>query len=92
MNSAWPGGTIQRFYSALEQRNYSQAYDLLSDKIEALRKKANRLHAGAERDELLHRIEQDEVALRVIEWVTSPGRLSPPSDLIPVKRHRLRRK
>lgn len=29
-----PGGTIQRFYSALEQRNYSQAYDLLSDKME----------------------------------------------------------
>src|SRR5690349_25022323 len=29
-----PGGTIQRFYSALEQRNYNQAYDLLSDKME----------------------------------------------------------
>ena len=29
-----PGGTVQRFFSALEQRNYSQAYDLLSDHME----------------------------------------------------------
>lgn len=66
--------------------------DLLGDKIRALREKAGRLRAGAEREELLNRIEKDEVALRVIEWVTSAGRLLPPSDLIPMKRHRLRRK
>lgn len=29
-----PSGTIQRFYSALEQRNYNQAYSLLSDNME----------------------------------------------------------
>jgi hypothetical protein len=29
-----PSGTIQRFFSALEQRNYNQAYDLLSDHME----------------------------------------------------------
>jgi len=66
--------------------------DRLNDQINALRAKADRLPAGSERDEVLHRIEQDEVALAVIQWVTSSGHLLPPSDLIPMKRHRLRRK
>jgi hypothetical protein len=69
----------------------SQA-DRLSDQIEAMREKAGRLPAGPEGDELLRRVEQDEVVLRVIQWVTSSGHLPPPSGLIPVKRHQLRRK
>jgi hypothetical protein len=69
----------------------SQA-DRLSDQIEAMREKAGRLPAGPERDELLRRVEQDEVVLRVIQWVTSSGQLPPPSDLIAMTRHRLRRK
>jgi hypothetical protein len=64
----------------------------LSDQISALRDKARQLPAGPERDELLHRAKQDEIALRVIRWVTSSGQLPPPSDLIPMTRHRLRRK
>jgi hypothetical protein len=66
--------------------------DRLSDQISALREKARQLPAGSERDELLYRAKQDEIALRVIQWVTSSGHLPPPSDLIPVTRHRLRRK
>jgi hypothetical protein len=66
----------------------SQA-DRLNDQIKALREKADRLPAGYERDALLNRVEQDEVALRVVQWVTS-GHLLPPSDLIAMKRHRLR--
>jgi hypothetical protein len=66
--------------------------DRLSDQIKANREKAGRLPAGPERDELLRKVEQDEVALRLIQWVTSSGHLPPPSGLIPVKRHPLGRK
>jgi hypothetical protein len=66
--------------------------DRLSDQIKAIRERAGRLPAGPERDELLRRAEQDEVALRVIQWVTSSGHLPPPSDFIPIARHRLHRK
>jgi hypothetical protein len=64
----------------------------LREKITALREKAQQLPAGAERNELLKRAEQEEIALRVIQWIASPGELAPPSDLIPVTRHRLQRK
>ena len=40
---------------------------------------------------LLSQAEQDEVAVRVIQWITSSGHVAPPSDLLPVKRHPLRR-
>jgi hypothetical protein len=66
--------------------------DRLSDQIGALREKARQLAAGPERDELLRRAEQDEIALRVIQWIASSGELPPPSDLVPMTRHRLRRK
>jgi len=56
------------------------------------REKARGLSAGDERDELLRKVQQDEIALRLIEWVTSPGQLPPPEDLVPIRTHRLRRK
>jgi hypothetical protein len=61
----------------------------LSDRIKAARDEAARLPAGPEKDALLGQAEPDEVALRVM---TSSGHLAPPSDLLPVKRHPLRRK
>jgi hypothetical protein len=64
----------------------------LSDRIKAARDKAARLPAGPDKDDLLSQAKQDEVALRVIQWMTSSGHVAPPSDLLPVKRHRLRRK
>lgn len=64
----------------------------LSDRIKAARAEAARLPAGPEKDVLLRQFEQDEVALRVIQWVTSSGHLAPPSDVVPVKWHPLRRK
>jgi hypothetical protein len=69
----------------------SQA-DRLSEQIRVSREKAGQLPAGSDRDELLRKIEQDEAALRVIQWVTSSDHLPPPLDLIPMKRHKLRRK
>lgn len=68
----------------------SQA-DRLRDRIEAFREVARLTPAGPERDLLLRRAEQDEIALRVIEWATAPGQREPPADLIPVTRHKLRR-
>jgi len=64
----------------------------LSDRIKAARAEAARLPVGPEKDDLLRQIERDVVALRVIQWVTSSGQLTPPSDVLPVKRHTLRRK
>jgi hypothetical protein len=63
-----------------------------SDRIKAARDEAARLPAGPEKDALLGQAEQDEVALRVLQWMTSSGHLAQPSDLLPVKRHPLRRK
>ena len=68
----------------------SQA-DRLSEQIRVSREKAGQFPAGSDRDELLYQIEQDEAALRVIQWVTSSDQ-PPPSDLFPMKRHRLRPK
>jgi hypothetical protein len=39
---------------------------------------------------LLRSVEHDEIALRIIQWLTSSGHLPPPSGVIPIKRHRLR--
>jgi hypothetical protein len=64
----------------------------LSDRIKAARDEAAGLPAGPEKDALLGQAEQDEVALRVIQWMTSSEHVAPPADLLPVKRHSLRRK
>jgi len=64
----------------------------LSDRIKATRAEAVRLPAGPEKDNLLRQVEHDEVALRVIQWVTSSGHVAPPSDVLPMERYPLRRK
>jgi hypothetical protein len=66
--------------------------DRLRDQIKRLRDKANVLPAGEERDILLRQAEQDEIALRLLEWINSPGQLPPPENLVPMRRHRLRPK
>ena len=76
-------------YSILNKASH---IDRLSDQIKGLREKAKGLPAGDERDALLRKAEQDEIALRLIEWITSPGQVPPPEDLIPIRRHRLRPK
>src|SRR5947208_597279 len=68
-----------RQYSTLSKASH---VDRLSDQIRRLREKAGGLPAGAERDALLRKAEQDEIALRLIEWITSPGQLAPPEDLV----------
>jgi hypothetical protein len=76
-------------YSSLTRVSHA---DRLRDQIRRLRDRASRLGPGHERDELLHRADQDEIALRLIEWVISANQFPPPEDLIPIRKHRLRRK
>ena len=66
--------------------------DRLRDQIRGRRDKANELPAGEQRDILLRQAAQDEIALRLIEWINSPGQLPPPENLVPMRRHRLRPK
>jgi hypothetical protein len=54
--------------------NKASHVDRLSDQIKGLREKARGLPTGDERDELLRKAEQDEIALRLIEWVTSSNK------------------
>jgi len=56
-------------------RKTSQA-NALRDRIKAARGEAARLPAGPEKDALLGQAEQDEVALRVIQWMTSSGHVA----------------
>ena len=60
--------SVQRAHSMM--RKTPQA-NHLSDRIEAAHDEAARLPAGPEKDALLGQAEQDEVALRVIQWMTS---------------------
>jgi hypothetical protein len=72
--------------------NKAPHIDRLRDQIRGLREKARELSTGEERDDLLRTAEQDEIALRLIEWIMSPEQLAPPEDVVPIRRHRLRRK
>jgi hypothetical protein len=98
-NSARAAETIRRAARTLEvaaNRKFSimknmSHLDRLSDQIRELRARAERLPDGDERDELLRQARQDEVARRLIEWVTSDQE-TPPDDVIPIWRHRLHRK
>lgn len=72
--------------------NEASHADRLSDQIRGLREKAMGLPAGDERDDLLRKAQQHEIALRLIEWIASSGRLPPPEDLVPIRRYRLRPK
>jgi hypothetical protein len=72
--------------------NNASTIDRLRDQIRTLRAKAGELPDGRERDDLLRKAEQSEISLRLIEWITSPAKIAPPDDLIPIRKHRLRRK
>jgi hypothetical protein len=63
----------------------------LADRVKRLREEAASLPPGLERNDLLHQARQAEISLRLIEWIASPGLTPPPDDLIPIRRHRLRR-
>ena len=72
--------------------NKASNIDRLRDQIRSLRGKAGDLPEGDERDDLLRKAEQDEISLRLIEWIISPGNIAPPEGLVPMRKFRLRRK
>ena len=72
--------------------NKASTIDRLRDRIRTLRAKAGELPDGGERDDLLRKAEQDEISLRLIEWITSPAKIVPPADIVSIRKHRLRRK
>ncbi|WP_213775064.1 hypothetical protein [Bradyrhizobium sp. dw_78] len=49
----------------------------LAEEARQLREKAKTLPPGPERDTLLRRARQDEIASRLSEWIASPGLRSP---------------
>jgi hypothetical protein len=71
--------------------NNASQLDRLRDQIRALREQAGQLPAGEARDDLLRKAKQEEIALRLIEWVTFPEQVPPPEDVVSIKKHRLRR-
>ena len=76
----------------MDERQKKPIEDSLADRVKRLREEAARLPPGLERSDLLHQARQTEISLRLIEWIASPDLKSPPDDLIPIRRHRLRPK
>jgi hypothetical protein len=76
----------------MDERQKKPIEDSLADRVKRLREEAARLPPGPERNDLLHQARQTEISLRLIEWIASPDFKPPPDDLIPIRRHRLRRK
>jgi hypothetical protein len=66
---------------AVQPRRFKPAVSLgdhLADEVQRLREQAAIVSHGAERDELLRRAQQTEIAIHVNEWLTSRG-LQPPT-------------
>jgi hypothetical protein len=76
----------------MDERQKTPIEDGLADQVKRLREEAARLPLGQERNDLLHQASQAEISLRLIEWIASPNLKPPPDDLIPIRRHWLRRK
>jgi hypothetical protein len=65
----------------LKRRRFKQTLSLgdrLADEAARLRRQAASLPHGAEREELLRRARQAVTAMKVNEWLSSPG-LQPPT-------------
>lgn len=64
-----------------KRHRFKQARTLeqrLADEAQKLRKRAEQLPSGFERESMLRRARQDEIAIHLAEWLTSPG-LRPPT-------------
>ena len=65
----------------MKRRRFKQQLTTLQDRIAewatGVRKQAERMRPGPERDELLRKLHQAETAMHLQEWANSPG-LQPP--------------
>jgi hypothetical protein len=76
----------------MDERQKTPVEESLADQVKRLREEADRLPPGEAQNDLLDRARQAEISLRLIEWIASPDLKPPPDDLIPIRRHWLRRK
>jgi hypothetical protein len=71
---------MERSSAVPQRRRIKQTQSLeerLADEAKLLRETAKSIPPGAERDRLLRKARQDETALHLTEWLSSPG-LRPP--------------
>lgn len=64
-----------------QRRRFKQTktfFERCSEEAERLRKEAEKLPPGREREELEHKARQAETAARIEDWLSSPG-LQPPT-------------
>jgi len=67
----------QRMFT--KRRHFRQSLqERLAEEANQLLKEAQSLPPGPKRDALLRRVQQDETALHVTDWLNSPG-LKPPT-------------
>ena len=65
---------------AMKRRHCEQTQSLrerLVDEINCLREEARRLPPSRRREMLLHRAQQDETAMQIDAWLSSPGLRAP---------------
>jgi hypothetical protein len=64
----------------MQRRRFKQItslQDRIAEWAESVRKQANGMRPGPERDELLRKLRQAEAAMHMEDWANSPG-LQPP--------------
>lgn len=65
----------------IKRRRFKQSHPLderLADEARRLREEAAKLPPGIDRERLLRKARQDETALHITQWLSSPG-LRPPT-------------
>ena len=64
----------------MERRRIKQTQTLkqrLADEVERLREEVRTLPPGRRRETLLQRVRQDETAIQIDAWISSPGLRAP---------------
>ena len=64
----------------MERRHFKQTQSLkqrLAEEVERLREEVHSLPAGHRRELLLQKVRQDETAIQIDAWISSPGLRAP---------------
>jgi hypothetical protein len=64
----------------MEQRRFKQTQSLkqrLTEEVERLREEVHSLPPGHRREMLLQKVQQDETAIQIDAWISSPGLRAP---------------
>lgn len=71
---------LAEWSSAMQRRRFKQILsfpDRLAQEAERLREEAKKMPHGKEREELLRKARQADTALRINDWLSSPGLKQP---------------